>query len=293
MRRVVAALSMLVVTGALAADSETPVPAKPTTYALVAAVGSQFTSVHEVLHVGSHLSPYRRDFLEAPDNVLNKLVLHSLDDAIAKLEPASKRIYLAVATPRPKSETFSMETAAFEAVVAELRGMPDRAQWDRIVVATPAYRVAARDALPGKLQGLGIVTQGLCQGQMDYCDSGTMPATAGLAAVTPEGEPITATRYVAPFMSIRVSIVDAKTLEVIESHEVFQHEKVYDPKSKTMDMNESIPKRVLAMRLVELVEHATREAVMASALRGKVEVRGGLPPRGQDSTDGEVKGAPK
>ncbi len=265
----------------------------PTVYALVAAVGAQFTAVHEVVHVGSHLSPYRRDFLEAPDNVLNKLVLHSLDGAIAKVDPQSKRVYLAVATPRPRSETYSMETAALETVVAELRPMPERAQWDRVVVATPAYRVGAGDALPGRLQGLGIVTQGLCQGQLAYCDSGTVPAIAGQAAVTPGGKPITATRYVAPYMSIKVSILDAKTLEVIESHDVFQHEKIYDPTSKTMDMNESISKRVLATRIVELVEHATREAVMASQLRGTVEVRGGLPPRGQDSMPGEVKDAPK
>jgi len=281
--RFVATLSMLAVGGAIGAEPEPPAPARPATYALVAAVGAQFTAVHEVQHVGSHLSPYRRDFLEAPDNILNKLVLHSLDNAIAKMEPASKRVYLAVATRRPRSETHSMEMAAFEAVVAELRGMSERAQWDRIVVATPAYRTAARDALPGRLQGLGIVTQGLCQGQWAHCDSGTIPRSAGQAAVTPEGDSITATRYVAPYMSIRVSILDARTLQVIESHDVFRHEKIYDPQSKTMDMNESIPKRVLAMRIVELVEQATSEALMASPLRGKVEVR----------ERGEVKDAPK
>ncbi len=274
MSRLVAALSMLAAAGAFAAEPETPAPAKPKTYALVAAVGAQFTAVHEVTHVGSHLSPFRHDVLEAPDNVLNKLVLHSLDDAIAKIEPASKRIYLAVATPRPRSATFSMEAAAFEAVVAQLRGMPDRAQWDRVVVATPAYRGAgtARDALPDRLQGIGIVTQGLCQGEWAYCDTSTRPSTAGLAAVTPEGESITVSRFVAPFMSIRVSILDPKTLEVLDVQEVFEHQKLYDPKSDSMDMNQNVSKRVLATRIVELVEHATREAVMASELRGNVEV---------------------
>ncbi len=268
MSRLVAALSMLAAAGALAAEPETPAPAKTK-------IGAQFTAVHEVTHVGSHLSPFRHDVLEAPDNVLNKLVLHSLDDAIAKIEPASKRIYLAVATPRPRSATFSMEAAAFEAVVAQLRGMPDRAQWDRVVVATPAYRGAgtAREALPDRLQGIGIVTQGLCQGEWAYCDTSTRPATAGLAAMTPEGEPITVSRFVAPFMSIKVSILDPKTLEVLDVQEVFEHQKLYDPKSDSMDMNQNVSKRLLATRIVELVEHATREAVMASELRGNVEVR--------------------
>jgi hypothetical protein len=274
MSRFVAALSMLAAAGALAAEPETPAAAKPRTFALVSAVGAQFTAVHEVTHVGSHLSPYRRDLLEAPGNVLNKLVLHSLDDAVAKIEPASKRIYLAVATVRPRSATFSMETAALEAVVAELRGMPDRTQWDRVVVATPAYRGAgtAREALPDRLQGIGIVTQSLCQGEWAYCDSRTRPATAGLAAVTPEGEPITVSRFVAPFMSIKVWILDPKTLEVLDVQEVFEHQKLFDPKSDAIDMNQNVAKRVLATRIVELVEHATREAVMASELRGNVEI---------------------
>jgi hypothetical protein len=42
-------------------------PGKPMVYALVAAVGERFSFVHEVMHVGSHLEPYRRSYVDLSD----------------------------------------------------------------------------------------------------------------------------------------------------------------------------------------------------------------------------------
>ena len=71
-------------------------PATPRVYALVAAIGDQFTTVTAVQTVGSHLSPYRRSTSDVPNNVLNRFALHSLDKAIEAVEPTSTRIYLSV-----------------------------------------------------------------------------------------------------------------------------------------------------------------------------------------------------
>jgi hypothetical protein len=61
------------------AATEPGKPAKPKVYALVAAVGAQFNLVHQRLHTGSHLPPYERSTVNARGDVLNRIVLESLD----------------------------------------------------------------------------------------------------------------------------------------------------------------------------------------------------------------------
>jgi len=54
--------------------------------------------VSEVQSTGSHLSPYGRTTSKAQGDALNTIVLHSLDKAIANIDPDSKRIYLALSS---------------------------------------------------------------------------------------------------------------------------------------------------------------------------------------------------
>src|SRR4029453_15512760 len=41
--------------------------------------------------------------------------------------------------------------------------LPQRLEWDRIVVATPAYRALEQSGVASKLQGFGIFSEPLCQ----------------------------------------------------------------------------------------------------------------------------------
>ena len=100
---------------------------KPRVYALVAAVGEQFSFVSEVESIGSHLSPYRRRTVEVPNNILNRLALHGLDMAIANIDPDSKRIYMAFSAPQMAGIAPSQrEDVAISTIVAELEKMPER-----------------------------------------------------------------------------------------------------------------------------------------------------------------------
>ncbi len=89
-----------------------------------------------------------------------------------------------------------------------------------------------------------------------------------------------ANQFVAPYGFLKIWIVDPKTLAVIDSQEVFEYQKMWNPKADSLDMSQVIPKRVLAKQIVELAEQATQEAVKRSELRGQVEVkeRGPVPP---------------
>jgi hypothetical protein len=232
------------------------------TYVLVSAVGNQLSAVYEVPRIGSRLDHYRRVTADAPDHGIDKLVLASLDAAVARLEPDAKRSYLAV-TAR-----------GFDEALARLRDRPERKDWDRIVIATPHHRTTSTvEGLPTRLEGLGVVLQGKCQGEWKFCDDSRRPQASGQKALTPDGEAFTASRYVAPYLSIRVSVLDARTLAVIESHEVFDHAKYFDPSSDSLDMLANVGPRFIAARIVELVDRSARSALETSSLKGRVDVR--------------------
>ena len=245
-------------------------------YALVAAMGDRLMATHEVKRTGSHLPPYRRTGIEDPDNILNRLVLAGLDEAIGRMEPSSKRMHLAVALRRPPTDSASTETAALEAAVAQIRDRPERAEWDRLIVATPAYRTHRVDGMPPRSQGFGVFMQPLCQSLQGLCgmdkDGVSFPNSAETVQ-TPGGETIKANQFVAPYVFIKVWVVDPRTFEVLDVQEVFEYQKLWDPKADTMDLSEVIPKRELALQIVKLAGQATEEAVRRTELRGTVEVK--------------------
>jgi hypothetical protein len=261
--------------------SETTIAAKPRVYALIAAIGEQFTVVYEVSTTGTHLSPYRRRTSEVSDNVLNRFALNSLDDAIVKIDPAGKRIYMTLpAAQMDGVEPSKREDVAIGRIIAALEKTPERAEWDRIVVATPAYRALQRDGMPSKLQGFGLFFQPLCQAG---CPGGfsliprDLPSEPpdGVEAITSENKNIKARTFLAPFAYIAVSVLDPKTLAILDRQERFDNQKLAEPRYKpSLDYSQSDAQRYLMWRIASLIDMSIGEAVVHSevnARRGKVE----------------------
>lgn len=255
---------------------------EPRVYALIAAVGEQFTVVSDVMSTGSHLSHYRRSTSEVQNNILNRIALHGLDNAIAKIDPASKRIYLSLAAARMDGvEPSKRDEVAIGAIVAELKKVPERAQWDRILVATPAYRALDLDGMPSKLQGFGVFSERLCQAG---CPNGLdgVPREldpeplGGVEALTSEDKSIKARTFLAPFSYIEVWVLDPKTLAVLDKQQGFDNQKLAEPVHKpSLDLSQTAAQKYLAGRIVTLVEVSIGQAVMHSEVnerRGKVEV---------------------
>jgi hypothetical protein len=246
---------------------------KPRVYALVAAVGEQFSVVYEVQSIGSHLSPYRRSTTEVPNNILNRLALHGLDKAIANIDPDSTRIYMAFSAAQMAGVAPSeRESVAISTIVAELEKMPERKEWDRIVIATPAYRALELNGLANKLQGFGLFSQPLCQGRCG--DDLHQLGQDGVDAVTSEDKTIRARTYIAPFSYIEVWVLDAKSLAILDKQQGFDSQKLGEPRYKPLDLSQSGGQKYVAGRISSLIELSVGEAVMHSELnrRGKVEV---------------------
>src|ERR1700737_1966808 len=138
MRTVVVAIGFCLVNLAMAqaygqAAAESITPVRPMVYGLVAAVGEEFSVVSAKPSIGSHLSPYKRNTIEVPDNILNRFALHGLDKAIASIDPKSKRIYMTLPAAQMAGVAPSpRESVAIGRIVSELEKMPQRLEWGRI-----------------------------------------------------------------------------------------------------------------------------------------------------------------
>jgi len=254
----------------LAQTADAPAqPAKPKIYALIAAIGEEFTTVSEYRQqAGTHIAPYRRTTEQVQDNLLNRLALHSLDKAIATIDPSSTRIYMSLPSARVDRVTpAKRDSAALSAVTAELEKVPQRLDWDRIVVATPAFRALARDGMAGKLQGFGVFNQPQCQAG---CPNWRMPGSGteaepldGVDAVASDNTTFKAKTFIAPYSYIKVWVLDPKTLEILDMQQGFDSQKLAEQRHKP-SMEPTDWQNYLVSRIVALIELSVGEAVLRS-----------------------------
>ncbi len=241
--------------------------AKKPIFALVAAVGDQFTYVRQKQSTGSNIIDNNtRKTVKVESNVLNLAVLRGLDTAMANAQPDSERIFITL-NPGSMEDVppQKREEAALAKIISELERVPQRMTWEKIIVATPKYLQAERMGMGPKLHGLGIYVQPLTgstlegqEGNPDIDVSGQ-----GLSDTTnPEdGKKNQSKIYVAPYSYIQVYVLDAKTLRVLEKNARHDFTKLNDPTSIALDVGRSIPPEMLAKSIGALIERSAARAV--------------------------------
>jgi hypothetical protein len=246
-------------------------PAKPTVYALVTAVGEQFTIMTELRNTGSHISPFRGESFKVKDNFLNLSVLRSLDKAMAEKDPDSKRIYMTLPSAgMDAAEKWEREDVALNEVEASLKAAPERAQWDRIIVVTPAYHPYRANGLGGRLIGFGIFYQPNCRTRRCIDD----PYYNTQAGVTPDDNPIRASQFVAPFAFLDIWVLDAKTFAVIDRQRTYDSIKVYNPQSTALRVYDNVSAADQSKYVFRTLETSVEKAIAHSKVlnRGIVNV---------------------
>lgn len=242
-------------------------PEKPKVYALISAVGEQFTIMFQKQSVGSHFPPYERSSIKVEHNILNRYVLHSLDKAIAASDPGSKRVFMTLrAFDMDAVSPSEREAVALREIVDDLKGMTERQDWDRIVVATPAYKAFELNGVAGRLEGLGVFYQPLNGGMFM---GNNLDDYGGEDAVTPEDKLVRSKRYAAPFSFIEIWVLDPKTLTVIEKQQRFDNIKVYDPLSDSIGISQNVSPQVLLEKVGNLVERSVGAAIAHSEFSSK------------------------
>lgn len=244
-------------------EPEKPAQASPigsgerkTVYAIASAIGGQLNYIVAKQQVGSHLDPYERTTLAVPDYTLDAIVMRGIDRVVARRFPDTDRVFMRLnpsqldGVPPP-----DRERVAFERLTAELQQMPERARWDRIVVVTPHYRGFERAGLGSRLHGVGVFVQGL--------NNDSAESQGHYEVVEPDGTPgrLRKNNYIALYYYAKLFILDAKTLEVLESSPWLIDEKINNSSSDAINIARSLTIEQLSSRLEVFAEKASGEAL--------------------------------
>jgi hypothetical protein len=251
-------------------SSESPKADKPKTYMVIAAVGEQFTVMFRASKValGTNIKPkFARTSVTIKNNVLNRFVMHSMDEAIAKADPTSKRLFMTLrAKDMDAVKPQEREQVAIDEIVADLKGMTEREDWDRIVVVTPAYKAFDYNGVDGELAGFGVFYQPYRN--TDMVTRGTRYFD-GEDAITPENMFVRSSIYAAPFSMIEIWVLDPKTLAVLDKQQRYDNVKVFDPLSDSVSISGNVTPAALFEKFATLVDRSVTAAVDRSQLLAK------------------------
>ena len=243
-----------------AQPAETP---KPKVYALISAVGDQFTYVTQKESTGSNvIDHYNRVVLKVPGNALNTSVLKGLDRAIEQRDPGSTRIFATLSALEMEGvRPVDREKMATGKLLSALEKMPQRADWDTIIVVTPKFQLSERSGMGSKLEGIGIYVQPLESGMLES-GGGDILGSDGELTITPDGKPgKRSSVYVAPYNYTQTWVFDAKTLKVLETSARYEFQRVYDPDSTALNVANSIPIAKLAEVMTSFIERSVARGV--------------------------------
>ncbi len=252
-------------------------------FALVSAVGDQFTYVRQKENTGSNIIDNNiRNVIKVKNNGLNLSVLRGLETAINAAHPDSELKYITLNHAEldgvlPQNR----EAVAIGKIVAALENYPDRLTWKKIIVATPKYLLSERAGMGPKLNGLGVYVQPLTGGSIEGTEGNPDIEVSGQGdsdTTNPEdGKKNKSKVYVAPYSYIQVYVLDPKTLQVIEKIARHDFTKLNDPNSIALDVGRSIPLDVLASKMSELIERSAARALGETEIGVTVTV-GEVPP---------------
>lgn len=248
----------------VAAFATIPVPAHAQagkTYALVSAIGSTLAYTRLKTQVGSHREPYDRHSLKVPDSSLDAAALRGLERIVKQVDPEARFVYL------------KLNPAEFEGVDAPRRGqtavgklatalerMPQRKDWHQVLVLTPRYVANERERLGSKLSGIGIYVQPIHTGIMGP-SLNEIESRDDAEAISPSGETVRASTFIAPYFYAQVWVLDAQTLEVLYTAERFDYQRIHDPRSTAINIENAIPPETLGPMVEKFVEQASAKAL--------------------------------
>lgn len=243
-------------------------PERPKTYALVSAVGDDISIVRARRTTGTHFEGYVRSTMPALNGVIHLAMLRGMDRGIARREPQSTRVFLRLSPGQLDDvPVHEREQAALDRLRNALQALPQRKDWDEIIVITPHYRFSEMQGLPGKLHGVGIYFNNLGNEaeaflRRTFGSSGTPiePEVVGLDGASTGRS----SSYVALFSYTKVWFLDAKTLQVNQSEPWIVDEKLYDPMSTALDVGQMFTPEQLVRSFESFVERSATRSVVST-----------------------------
>lgn len=227
-------------------------------WALISAVGNKLSYVRERAQTGSHFEPYQRYTVDIPGTQVDRAVFRGLENIVRRNAPGADVIYARLNPEELKGVTaHERGDIAIGKLASALDKMPERQNWHRIVIITPKYVRTEREGLASKLEGIGFFVKRF--------DTTLDPAEYGVQGeeemVDLEGKPSRGKTYIAPYFNAQVWVLDAKTMEVLETSERYDFQKIHDPMSTALNVEASIPLDRLALSLERFVERSAERSL--------------------------------
>jgi hypothetical protein len=251
-------------------------PDKPVVIAMVATVGDQVSYTRQGTSGQSDLGATYRKTVSIPTQTLNAAVLKGLDRALEREEPGSKRFFLMWNTPADTAEALKAaygeqrNVLLLEALLAQLRSLPQRMQWDRIEAILPRYARNEVDDMGSKLGGIGFYVQPLKKIGVEFQENGdaiTTEADGSSQTVDPKtGKKGKFDTFVAPYFFFDRITLDARTLQVLARKSHFDNTKYHDPNSTAIDVADHMPVAEMFTRLAALMEQSAFRSVRGMRL---------------------------
>jgi hypothetical protein len=254
----------LLLAASCAAHAQQQAAAPPIVYALVSAVGDQFSLVRQKQQVGTNIiDHFERHMQKIPGDALNVAVLRGLDRVVAEADPAIQRVYVTLnAAEMEGVAPQERERVAIGKVISALAERPERAQWTRIIAVTPRYLFSEREGMGTKLQGIGVYVQPLGSASLGREGPDAIgPGGMDPDTVTPDGNASRSRRFIAPFFYTKIWVIDAKTLEIISSDERYDFRRIYDPKWTANNIEANLSAEELAATIETFVERSSAKAL--------------------------------
>jgi hypothetical protein len=251
----------------------------PKKIALVSMIGDEFTVVTQKESTGTNmLDNFSREVVRVPGQGLNFSVLRGLDQAVSREYPDAERILLTIPHSEDRNSSVNgkvREQAAFDKAVNSIMKMPQRQEWDRIVLVTPRWLFSQRQGMASKLSGIGLYIQPLQSAKMQGENGDNILGDFGLqfedeVDTLKRGETKKSETFIAPFFYAVVTTLDAKTMNVIKREERYDFRKIIDPESTAMRIQNAIPMDQLAGLVDRFIETAAIRSVTDK--KGTVEI---------------------
>lgn len=263
-------------------------PDKPSVIAMVATVGDQVSYSRQRSSAGTNIDPTYRKTVAIPTQALNAAVLKGLDRALEREEPGSKRFFLLWHTPADTAEALKAaygeqrNVLLLEALLAQLRPLPQRMEWDRIEAILPRYARTERDGMGTKLGGIGFYVQPLKNVMVEFQENGDTITTENEGSsqtVDPKtGKKGNYSTFVAPYFFFERITLDARTLQVLARKSHFDNTKYHDPNSTAIDVADHMPVSEMFTRLATLMEQSAYRSVRGMRLDVQVSPLQVVPP---------------
>jgi hypothetical protein len=252
--------------------------AAPKTYALVSAVGSQMQVVRQKTGVGSNMDPFFRTQINMPDQALNNSVLRGLDRSVGRIDPSANRVLLHASIPAlDRIPQHRRAQAAADALMDQIKAMPQRQQWDEIIAVTPRYMQASSDRMGTKLWGIGVYVQPLSSGRNMAAgleDTELMGFEEDVNTVG--ADMVSSGTFVAPYAYLRFTVLDAKTMKVLRTQDRTDFRKTFDKDCTDRDLFKCFDPDQYGQMIDTLAERTAARGVAGvtnADRKGSVEVR--------------------